>query len=145
MAMLGRLLLVAVVGAALRSRPTQRREALRVRGGDVEQPSDLEAFHAAIKADKIVVIDFSATWCGPCKMIGPAFASLAQQMPEVGFVKVDVDEVPEASAEYDVSALPTFVFLKEGAEVARFSGASLSKLRDTLADVGATVPSNDIF
>lgn len=124
-------------------------KGLKVRGGEtVIHPTDYDSFAGAISPgnSKLVVVDFSASWCGPCRMIAPAFAALAHQMkPDVVFVKVDVDEVPEASQAYSISSLPTFILFRDGAEIFRFSGASIEKLRLALADAGAIVPSNDIF
>ena len=84
---------------------------------------------------KLVVIDFSATWCMPCKMIAPMFEEMANPSGEFGnvlFVKIDVDEVPDLAEKYQVQAMPTFLFMKDNKEVDRFSGASVEKLRQTL-------------
>jgi len=61
------------------------------------------------------------------------------------FYKIDVDEVPEASMHYDVTALPTFIVLRDGKELGRFEGASILKLKKILSDNGCSVPSNDLF
>jgi len=75
-----------------------------------------------------VVIDFFATWCGPCKRIAPTYERLAQSLSSVVFLKVDVDESPELVNEFDVSSMPTFVFLKDGQEVKRVEGADMAQL-----------------
>lgn len=75
-----------------------------------------------------VVIDFFATWCGPCKRIAPAFEKLAESLSSVIFLKVDVDESPELVNQFDVSSMPTFVFLKNGKEVKRVEGADMAGL-----------------
>ncbi|ESO94519.1 hypothetical protein LOTGIDRAFT_203919 [Lottia gigantea] len=82
---------------------------------------------------KLICIDFSASWCGPCKMIGPKFEAMAKEFDgKFIALKVDVDAVPELSEEYDVSAMPTFLCFKNGKKVAEIVGASEEKLRDML-------------
>uniref|UniRef100_A0A1B6MHR9 Thioredoxin domain-containing protein n=1 Tax=Graphocephala atropunctata TaxID=36148 RepID=A0A1B6MHR9_9HEMI len=80
--------------------------------------------------NKLVVVDFFATWCGPCRMIAPDVEQMAAQMANVVFLKVDVDQCGEVAAQYSVRAMPTFVFIKNGRKVDSFSGADLGKLRD---------------
>jgi len=105
---------------------------LSLRGGEVLKPSTLEDLEGIIlKASfdgKLVVIDFSATWCGPCKMIEPMYHLLSDQMPDVIFVTVDVDEVAAAARKYSVSAMPTFIVIKKGEVKDKFSGADIPKL-----------------
>ena len=67
--------------------------------------------------DKLVVIDFFATWCGPCKMIAPKIEEMEQSMKNVVFLKVDVDEAEDAASEYEVSAMPTFILIKKKQKV----------------------------
>lgn len=76
----------------------------------------------------LVVIDFYATWCGPCKMIGPQVENLAQERSDVIFLKVDVDECEDIVDEYRINSMPTFVFIKEGKVLQVFSGASYDQL-----------------
>jgi len=75
-----------------------------------------------------VVIDFFATWCGPCKRIAPTYEKLSESLLSIVFLKVDVDESPELVNEFDISAMPTFVFLKDGKEVKRVEGADMGGL-----------------
>ncbi|XP_019875278.1 thioredoxin-2 [Aethina tumida] len=82
----------------------------------------------------LVVIDFFATWCGPCKMISPKLEELAQEYSDVVFLKVDVDENEEIAMEYNISSMPTFVFIKNGATVLTFSGANYDKLKAAILD-----------
>ncbi|XP_022158840.1 thioredoxin H1-like [Momordica charantia] len=75
------------------------------------------------QSNKLIVVDFTAAWCGPCRAMAPLFAELANKMSSVIFLKVDVDELTTVAAEWGVSALPCFVFLKNGNLVDRFVGA----------------------
>ena len=126
----------SVFGVSKRSLTTTRGGGSATEG--VLEPTTLEEVQeilARAAADSwLVVIDFSATWCGPCKAIAPFFQELCQTTPEgVIFVKVDVDENPETAAEYSVSAMPTFVFIKNGEVVDRLMGANPQRLQDLIA------------
>ncbi|TDG46762.1 hypothetical protein AWZ03_006809 [Drosophila navojoa] len=83
--------------------------------------------------DKLVVVDFFATWCGPCKMIAPKLEELAQQYSEkIVVIKVDVDECEDIAMEYNVSSMPTFLFIKNSAKLEEFAGANATKLAETI-------------
>eukprot|EP00164_Ancoracysta_twista_P000024 GFYU01000032.1.p2 GENE.GFYU01000032.1~~GFYU01000032.1.p2 ORF type:complete len:110 (+),score=41.69 GFYU01000032.1:48-377(+) len=73
-----------------------------------------------------VIIDFTASWCGPCKKIGPRFVALSEENPTAFFLKVDVDECEEVAAAAGISAMPTFKVFKAKKEVenGNFTGAS---------------------
>ncbi len=70
----------------------------------------------------VAVIDFSATWCGPCKMLAPVFHELAEEEKGVDFYSADVDQNMELAQKFNVSAVPTVVLLKNGKEVSRSMG-----------------------
>ncbi|SSD61107.1 probable Thioredoxin-2 [Saccharomycodes ludwigii] len=95
--------------------------------------SSAEQFSKAINADKLVVVDFFATWCGPCKMIAPMIEKFAQEYTQADFYKVDVDELADVAAKAEVSAMPTFVFYKNGKEVTRVVGANPAAVKSTVA------------
>lgn len=82
--------------------------------------------------DKLVVLDFFATWCGPCKRMGPIMDSISQQFKNVVFLKVDVDENIESSTKYEITCMPTFVFVKRKEVVERFSGSAKDKIIATI-------------
>ncbi|MBM3201209.1 MAG: thioredoxin [Chlamydiae bacterium] len=60
------------------------------------------------------IIDFTATWCGPCRAFAPVYEALAQEMPHVVFFKVDVDEQQELAAAHSVRSIPTLKIVKDG-------------------------------
>lgn len=111
---------------------------LHVRGGELYQPETIEEADAlvlnAANNAQLVVIDFTASWCGPCKMIAPFFKELSESIADVIFLKVDVDENPETAAKYSVSAMPTFVFIKQGEVVDRLMGANTARLRELIEE-----------
>lgn len=65
-------------------------------------------------SEGLVLVDFWATWCGPCKMMGPVYEEVSNEMPEVKFVKVNVDENQETASKYRVLSIPTIIALKNG-------------------------------
>ena len=71
--------------------------------------------------DKEAVVDFYATWCGPCKMFGPVFEEVATNM-DINFVKIDVDKNSDIAREYGVMTIPTVILFKDGKEVKRNIG-----------------------
>lgn len=75
-----------------------------------------------------VVIDFFATWCGPCKKIAPTYEKLSESFTSIVFLKVDVDESAELVDMFAISAMPTFVFLKNGQVVMKVEGADMKGL-----------------
>ncbi len=71
-----------------------------------------------------VLIDFWASWCGPCKMMGPVVDQIAEDMGESAKIcKINIDEQPELAGKYNVMSIPTFILLKNGSEVNRTVGA----------------------
>ncbi len=86
----------------------------------------------SIPSTGVVCIDFFATWCGPCKRIAPLFEEFAEKYKGVTFLKVDVDESAELVDFFGISAMPTFVFVNNGAVVKRIEGADARAIVDTL-------------
>ena len=76
-----------------------------------------------LKAKGVVLVDFYATWCGPCKMTGPIIEQLTEEVKNVKFVKVDVDQNQELSSKYKVFSIPTFLIFKDGHVAGQFVGA----------------------
>ena len=77
----------------------------------------------AVETDKLVVIDFWAAWCGPCRMLAPIIDQLSKENEESALIgKVDVDNNPEISQRYGITNLPTVLFLKKGEIVGKHIG-----------------------
>ena len=81
-----------------------------------------EEFNNMITDNNLVVVDFTATWCGPCKVIGPIFAGYESDFSNITFAKVDVDDNEEIVSKYEISCMPTFKFFKNGLVVDTLSG-----------------------
>ena len=86
----------------------------------------------ALKADKLVVIDFTASWCPPCKMIAPKYEAMAEEFADANLHKVDVDENSEAAQAAGIQCMPTFKFYKGGEEVDKIEEANIDKLRELI-------------
>lgn len=81
-----------------------------------------DSFNEEIK-EGVVLVDFSAEWCGPCKMITPILKELAKEMEgEASIVKVDVDAESELAQRFDVMSIPTLILFKDGKQVGRKTG-----------------------
>jgi thioredoxin 1 len=81
-----------------------------------------------IPPNKKVIIDFYATWCGPCARVTPIIDDLADKFQDIVFLKVNVDDADEIAAGFEISQLPTFVYLNMGNIFQRIEGANLSDI-----------------
>lgn len=88
--------------------------------------SDEGSYYTITQRPGVVVVDFYASWCGPCNRMHPIIAELAQQFPSVTFLKVDIDRFKSLARNLSVLSLPTFIVFKNGARVS-FRAGFLSK------------------
>lgn len=85
-----------------------------------------ENLDEVLSKNELVVIDFWAPWCGPCRMLGPIVDELATEITDIVIGKVDVESNAAASVKYGITGIPCLVFIKNGVEVDRVKGV-LSK------------------
>ena len=91
-------------------------------------------FDAAVAAAPLAMVDFWADWCGPCKMLAPVLEQAADQMKDVTFYKVDIDEEQELTNQFKIMSVPTLLFFKDGNLVVQNSGLiRMSELEQLIA------------
>lgn len=97
----------------------------------VTQLNGKQEFTDAI-ASGVSVVDFFATWCGPCKAISPQVEKFSNEYNSINFYKIDVDEVAEVAADAGVKAMPTFIIYKDGQKVEEVVGANPAGIKAAL-------------
>ena len=82
----------------------------------------------------VALVDFSASWCGPCKRVEPVFKELAKENPTVKFIHVDVDEASDSMSNEleNVSGVPHFELFHNGVRISQFSGANMNKIKESV-------------
>jgi thioredoxin 1 len=81
-----------------------------------------EAYEGVVGQKGLVVVQYYATWCGPCKMLKPVVDQVSEEMPETPFYRLDIDQYRNQSVEAGIRSVPTVVVYKDGEEVDRASG-----------------------
>lgn len=89
-----------------------------------------------IENNKLVIIDFFATWCMPCKMLAPIFEEVADKYTDVDFFKIDIDQNPNLVQQFGIDSVPTLIFIKDGKvvnqEIGVRSSSELTQIIDKL-------------
>ena len=95
-----------------------------------------ENFEQTVSADGIVLVDFWATWCGPCRQFGPIFEEASEKHPDIVFGKIDTDDQQQLAMAAQITSIPTLMVFRDGIVVFRQSGAlPLSALEDLISQV----------
>ncbi|XP_057949191.1 thioredoxin H2-like [Malania oleifera] len=89
-------------------------------------------FNACKETPKLMVIDFTATWCGPCRFMEPALKEFASKYTDVEFIKVDVDELADVARQFQIQAMPTFLLIKNGKVLDQVVGAKKDELKQKI-------------
>uniref|UniRef100_A0A452Y3P7 Thioredoxin domain-containing protein n=1 Tax=Aegilops tauschii subsp. strangulata TaxID=200361 RepID=A0A452Y3P7_AEGTS len=85
---------------------------------------------------QVVVANFSASWCGPCRVIAPVYAEMSKTYPQLMFLTIDVDDLMDFSSTWDIRATPTFFFLKNGQQIDKLVGANKPELEKKVQALG---------
>lgn len=91
--------------------------------GNISAVTDAEFETQVLKADKPVLVDFWAPWCGPCRVVHPILEEMSGEREDVRIVSLNIDDNQQTAARFDVLSIPTLILFKDGAEAKRIIGA----------------------
>merc|ERR1712071_271747 len=106
----------------------------------VESLEDYEKYLAEAKTDQVVLIDFYATWCPPCRAIAPYLDELSNEHVDILFLKVDVDKVKDVAKKEAINCMPTFVCYVNQTQTAKLEGADKQQIKDVIDNNGIATP-----
>ena len=105
----------------------------------IHSSNEFEAkLKAASSLSRLVIVYFTATWCGPCRLMGPVYKSLAEKHRNIVFLKVDIDELGNVAHRWNVNSVPTFSCVRNGREIDKVVGADKTGLESKLAQYGSS-------
>jgi thioredoxin len=106
-------------------------------GGDgkIRYTNSDKEFQTVINTKPLVLVNFTASWCGPCQAIAPAVEEMARSKPSVTFIKIDIDENNETPSKFNVTAVPTFILFRNGTVLGEVKGANQQGIQALLAKV----------
>lgn len=102
----------------------------------IQSTQEFQQLLANNPPNKLIVVDFFATWCGPCRVIAPKFEELSSANSHITFVKVDTDRLQQVAQQCGIRAMPTFQFYKGSQKVDEFAGANVAKLNELVRKHG---------
>ncbi|KAI3682804.1 hypothetical protein L1987_83061 [Smallanthus sonchifolius] len=130
------------MGLCFSSTPTDEDESeshAQFEGGNVTLITTKNAWDEKLSEaktqGKVVIANFSASWCGPCKAIAPHYVELSEKYPSLMFLTIDVDELTDFSTQLEVKATPTFFFFKNGQQIDRLVGANKPELQKKITTI----------
>ncbi|NNG38188.1 thioredoxin [Flexivirga sp. ID2601S] len=103
-----------------------------------------DTFTQGVTGDDIVLVDFWADWCGPCKMFAPVFEEASEQHPDITFAKVDTDAEPALGQALNITSIPTLMAFREGILVFAQPGALPARELNSLIDQVRQLPMDEV-
>lgn len=93
-----------------------------------------EEFNNVLEHDGLVIVDFSASWCRPCRVLAPLLEDLSKEYPSAKFIKVDFNKFESLAKKYDITMVPTYYFFRDGVQHSVVKGADLEAIKRQLAN-----------